>query len=54
MTHTYSILEVSAETFDEIASLLKAAGYDHAFVDDSPLLIDMHGVAAIYIANAFE
>lgn len=42
-THTYVVLEVSAATYDEIASLLRDAGYDHVFGDDGE--IDMHGLA---------
>lgn len=41
-THTYTILEVSAEAYEEIRALLEAAGYHHAFHDD---VIDMHGIA---------
>lgn len=40
-THTFAELQVSAEAYDEIAALLRAAGYDHAFVDG---VIDMHGI----------
>jgi hypothetical protein len=42
VTHTYALLPVSKEAFDEVATHLRAAGYDHAFVDDG---IDMHGIA---------
>ena len=47
MTHTYAILDVSAVTFQEIASKLEAAGYHHAFKaePDGSLVIDLHGVA---------
>lgn len=42
-THTCALLEVSAETYDEIRSKLEAAGYDHVFLPDDGL--DMHGIA---------
>lgn len=41
-THTYAVLEVSKEAFNEIKKKLREAGYDHAFIDD---VIDMHGIA---------
>lgn len=47
-THTYAILEVSAQTYDEIRDLLEAAGYQHAFharEDGDGYNIDMHGIA---------
>jgi hypothetical protein len=40
-THTYALLPVSKQTFDEIARKLRDAGYDHAFDDG---VIDMHGI----------
>jgi hypothetical protein len=43
MTHTFVLLELSQEAYDEIASKLKNAGYDHAFEDHG--VIDMHGLA---------
>ena len=42
MTHTFSLLEVSHSTYDEIESLLREAGYGHAFIENA---IDMHGIA---------
>jgi hypothetical protein len=42
MTYTYAVLEVSADTFREIADKLRAAGYGHAFDRD---VIAMHGIA---------
>lgn len=41
-THTYAILEVSAEAYAEIHASLEAAGYGHAFHD---AVVDMHGIA---------
>lgn len=41
MTHTFATLEVSEGVYDEVADLLKEAGYDHAFVDG---VLDMHGI----------
>lgn len=43
MSHTYALLEVSAEAYDEIAAKLREAGYDHAFGEEGE--IDMHGLA---------
>ena len=34
MTHTYVILEVSAAAYEEIASKLKEAGYEHTFHEE--------------------
>ncbi len=42
MTHTYAILPISREAFDEIATALRVAGYEHAFTEDG---LDMHGIA---------
>lgn len=41
-THTYAELEVSAAAYDEIAKLLRTAGYHQAFMEDGT--IDMHGI----------
>lgn len=41
-THTYAELELSTAAYDEIAAKLRAADYDHAFMDDGT--IDMHGI----------
>lgn len=41
-THTYAILEVSREAFDDVAERLRKAGYHQAFHGDK---IDMHGLA---------
>ena len=43
MTRTYAVLELSAAAWDEIATKLRAAGYDHAFMEGGE--IDMHGIA---------
>lgn len=43
MTCTYVTLELSAEAYDEIASKLVAAEYDHAFIKRG--VLDMHGIA---------
>lgn len=40
-THTVAELEVSAGAYDEIAQLLRDAGYDHVFRDG---VIDMSGI----------
>ncbi|HUE14981.1 MAG TPA: hypothetical protein VMR25_12500 [Planctomycetaceae bacterium] len=46
-THTYAALEVSQAAYDEIAGLLRAADYGHAFHEDTDrgTVIDMHGIA---------
>lgn len=41
-THTYAELGLSRAAYDEIAAALRAAGYDHAFMEDGT--IDMHGI----------
>lgn len=44
---TLATLEVSHDTFDEISSLLRSAGYHHVFLPDGSL--DMSGIAlALY------
>ena len=46
ITHTYVVLEISTDAFLEIHAKLKAAGYNHAFLEDNgSLAIDMHGIA---------
>lgn len=47
MARTYAVLVVTSTTFREIQLKLEAAGYHHAFKEDSDgqLLIDLHGVA---------
>lgn len=42
MTHTIATLEVSPAAHGEIAAKLRAAGYDHAFMEGG--LIDMSGI----------
>lgn len=45
MTYTYAELPVSAAAYDEIAVLLRGAGYDHAFHKHGDrVLIDMRGI----------
>ncbi len=44
-THTFVELEVSDNTWSEIAQLLREAGYGHAFIDGRA--IDMHGIALV-------
>jgi hypothetical protein len=44
-THTYTLLEVSEQTYNEIATKLRAANYDHAFNEHDE--IDMHGIALV-------
>lgn len=41
-THTYAELQLSPAAYDEIATKLRTASYDHAFMDDGA--IDMHGI----------
>jgi hypothetical protein len=43
MTYAFAELEISQTCFDYIARKLRAAGYDHVFVEGG--LMDMHGVA---------
>ncbi len=45
-THTYAILEVSPEAFEEIRAKLEEVGHQVQFhEDDGESLIDMHGIA---------
>jgi len=48
-THTYATLDVSEATYVEIARKLRAAGYDHAFIDggETSKVIDMHGIGLV-------
>ena len=46
MTHTYALMEVSQNTFDEIKQKLQEAGYTHAILREEPNEhLDMHGIA---------
>lgn len=47
LTHTYAVLDVSPDVFQEIRNKLERAGYGHTFIDraDGGLEIDMHGIA---------
>lgn len=49
-THTYVILEVSQQTYDEIKRKLEKAGYHHTFMPDGE--IDMHGIAVKAVAGS--
>lgn len=42
MSHTYAVLEISQDAYEEIARKLREAEYWHVFVDG---VIDMHGIA---------
>jgi hypothetical protein len=42
-THTFAVMAISPAAYDEIAAILRGAGYGHAFLDGG--LIDMHGIA---------
>lgn len=46
-THTYAILQVSKEAYQEVKTLLLKAGYDQAIHKNSrgDEVIDMHGIA---------
>lgn len=41
-TYTYAKLPLSQAAYDEIATKLRNAGYDHAFMKNGT--IDMHGI----------
>jgi hypothetical protein len=46
MTHTYALLDISADAFVEIWGKLEAAGYSAQFHDEGDtFVIDMHGLA---------
>ena len=46
MAHTYVLLEVSKECYEEVETKLKEAGYGHAFFEEEDgVVIDMHGIA---------
>ena len=44
-TYTYVLLEVSEQTYNEIATKFRGANYDHAFNKRGE--IDMHGIALV-------
>jgi hypothetical protein len=53
ITHTYAILELSKDAFDEIRSKLITAGYEDQFNEqDGPSVIDMHGIAVTEMRDA--
>ena len=43
MTYTYVVMEVSDDTYTEIADKLREAGYSHVFNEHG--VIDMNGLA---------
>ena len=45
MSHTYVLMEVSANTYTEILTKLQAAQYNQCLNDEGE--IDMHGIALI-------
>ena len=44
MTHTFAIMEISQEAYNEITDALRAADYEHAIVDG---VLDMQGIALV-------
>lgn len=46
VTHTFAVLPVSKETFNEIKRKLAEALYGHTFLDDGNT-IDMHGIGLV-------
>ena len=45
-THTYAILDLSPEAYQEIRAKLLEAGHEHAIEgDEAGEVIDMHGIA---------
>ena len=51
-TYTIATLTVSKAAYDEIAVLLRAAGYDHVFMSDGT--IDMSGIGLQRINKAAQ
>lgn len=49
-THTFAELELSQSAYDEIATKLRDAGYDHAFTEGGA--IDMHGIGVTRAEDA--
>lgn len=44
-THTFAILELSSQAYEEIKKKLLEAGYSHAIMEDGGReVIDMHGI----------
>jgi hypothetical protein len=55
MIHTYAILNISREAYEEIKTKLEAADYGHAFhKQDGRIVIDMHGIALAAAVNEGE
>lgn len=52
-THTYAQLEISRAAYDEIATKLREAGYDHCFIGEDGM-IAMQGIAVIPAAPPRE
>jgi hypothetical protein len=45
-THTFVVLDISPEAYNEIAAKLHAADYGHCFIEqDGRTVIDMAGIA---------
>ena len=45
-THTFVILDLTPAAFAEISEKLRAAGYDHVFMEsDGRSVVDMNGIA---------
>lgn len=49
MTYTYVLLEVSEDTYNEVACAMRAAGYDHVFGEEGE--IGLHGIAIARILD---
>ena len=48
MTYTYALIPVSKAYFDEVKSMMEAAGYHHAFnTHDGKPVLDMRSLALI-------
>lgn len=55
MTRTFATLVVSKQTFEEIASKLREAGYDHVFLPSHDTIgIDMNGIVLQGIRKELE
>lgn len=45
MTHTYVLMDLTPQAYQEIATKMRDAGYDHVFNQDGE--IDMSGIAIV-------